>query len=449
VQPRAPALASKLNGGSVISDGDPDTIAVNLRDRMCGRGHGDVGGHRYLSVVLMTAAIGITGCGRAIVTDSPVVATADPSSCSSVTFALCGPDGGTPGPNVLNATMIDSTSGWALTVDGLSITRNSGRTWTSVEPPGVISTTVLAVQFANAEDGWVVSSADGRQISVDRTADGGATWTEVRLPAAPDGRLIQAAYAEFAGSDGWIVVDAGDSASPETATMYVTTDAGASFRAGPIPTTAPVRFLNQEDGFTLGGAPHSSVYATQNGGTTWHVIGIPPASAASSVIDSGNTDQNAGESNLLAVSLRTPDSTGPSGIAVYASTSAAASFTLNGTVAFGGDASGNAVISIPDSTDVIAIAPQAAPPGMITYSSADSGRHFARATSLAKVGLDAFANATQVESASFVTARLGWAVAVYTTCFSGGMVGRADCKSNEVLFATANAGATWSSLSPP
>ena len=387
-------------------------------------------------------------CAR---TDGPVSSpTSDDNSCSSAASALCAVNGNPPGTNVLAAAMVDPSSGWVLTANGLSLTRDNGRSWRSVEPPGVTPADVLTVQFANATDGWVVSSSDGIRLTLDRTIDGAVTWTRTQLPNGSGNQLVEAAYSYFAGSRGWIVVGRGASASTATGAVYVTTDAEHSFVMAPIPAVIPTTFLGSEDWFTLGGSGESSVYTTQTSGKVWHRVTLPrPSGALSTIIDAISPAQTSRESNLLVVALRGQHASSLDGFAVYSTNNGAASFTLNGDVEFGAIPVGNVVVSVPDSTDVILMADQSNPAGVATYSSADAGVHFSRAVALAQPGQAALADATQVQSTSFVNTQVGWALALYKACFSNGPVGPADCHSNELLFATKNGGSSWSALSAP
>jgi hypothetical protein len=405
---------------------------------------------RRATVALAACAVAaISGsCARS---QTPVsTSTSGANSCSSATSALCAVNGNPLGTNVLAAAMIDPSSGWVLTASGLSVTRDNGRSWRSAEPPGVAAADVLTVQFADAADGWVVSSSDGVRLTLDRTNDGALTWTHMPLPNGSGSQLVEAAYSYFAGSQGWIVVGRGASASTETGTVYVTNDAQHSFVTAPIPAVTRTTFLSSQDWFMPGGSGASSVYATQTGGAVWHRVRLPlPSGASSTIIDAISPDQTSRESNLLAVTLPRPHASGLDGFAVFTTKNGAASFTLNGDVAFGVTSVGTMVVSIPDSSDVIAMADQSNPSGVATYSSSDAGIHFDRTVALAQAGQAALADATQVKSASFVNTQVGWALALFKACFSNGPDGPADCHSIELLFATEDGGSSWSALSAP
>lgn len=65
----------------------------------------------------------------------------------------------------------------AVSSEGLLRSTNAGRSWTRVAPSPNVGT--RRIRFVDADRGWIVG--DGNSLW--RTADGGQTWTEVRLPA--------------------------------------------------------------------------------------------------------------------------------------------------------------------------------------------------------------------------------------------------------------------------
>ena len=395
------------------------------------------------AAVSISAAVLSASCGSA---STAVNSPAHPSGpCSPVSAALC--DSVPPATNVRAAAMINSAAGWALTANALSMTRDGGHSWQSIDPPGVVPTNVWSVQFTNADDGWVVSSADGVRLIVDRTVDGATTWTQIELPMAASDQFLQRVYADFAGPDGWIVVDRGLTAT-STASIYVTANAGRTFRVVPMRTAAEVRFMNADDGFTLGDSTSPGVYSTQNGGVAWHPVMLPPPSGVSSVtVEASAPDQTTSPSNLLAVTLRDPTTHGVEGFAIYSTLDGARSFHLNGAVEFRAGLSLG--VGIPNSEDVVAVTGQNSG-DVITYSSTDGGLHFHRAIDAAVTGM--LTGPTHdndgVGAVSFVGASVGWALAYYQACLSSGMAGPADCHSKQLLWATSDSGASWSLLSP-
>ena len=60
------------------------------------------------------------------------------------------------------------------------VTRDAGRTWTTVSPDIVFGDSFATMDFVNLNNGWIITVADEIR-SLYRTHDGGATW----LPVAP------------------------------------------------------------------------------------------------------------------------------------------------------------------------------------------------------------------------------------------------------------------------
>ena len=165
----------------------------------------------------------------------------------------------------------------ALTTDGTSMDAKWQPSPATAEPSP--SPTVVD-PFANLGIGSIhVGSEDVAWAStgtkVYRTADGGATWTEVQTPA-PHAAALSAAP----DADTMFLV------TPEPgASVWVTRDAGRSWAKVPFPqedgTTPPrLTFATPSHGFALfqgeQGAPR--VYETTDGGRTWSgpVVGDMP-----------------------------------------------------------------------------------------------------------------------------------------------------------------------------
>lgn len=101
-----------------------------------------------------------------------------------------------PGPDVQFAGLLDPSHGWALTSTGLFLTADGGATWREVKVPGGLATSgtnrVLGVDFFDAQHGWVAlneafttgSDASYGRVDVWRTSDGGRSWTKALLPSA-------------------------------------------------------------------------------------------------------------------------------------------------------------------------------------------------------------------------------------------------------------------------
>ncbi|HYZ78749.1 MAG TPA: hypothetical protein VE596_15395 [Gaiellaceae bacterium] len=132
---------------------------------------------------------------------------------------------------------LDRRHGWFVTNDcvaGRAIvdrTVDGGRTWTSarVRPTNCAAGSALALSFADRVHGWLVrtfENAPGAELA--RTVDGGRTWSRAReLPLL--GRV-----AFQTPRDGWL----GRSDVRAVSNLFVTTDGGLTWRPRTLPRPA-------------------------------------------------------------------------------------------------------------------------------------------------------------------------------------------------------------------
>lgn len=152
----------------------------------------------------------------------------------------------------------------------LFLTDDGGRSWRRCDKVGIA--------FISQRTGWIATWCNaGYSILVSR--DGGAHWSSQQLPI-PQSACEQAGCAvsapQFAGNATFLAV--GD--YPDTALLFVSADAGASWRtvimprgAGPYPR---VRFFSQSDGIAVSagsqGAVGKTFYLTSDGGLSWTAV---------------------------------------------------------------------------------------------------------------------------------------------------------------------------------
>jgi photosystem II stability/assembly factor-like uncharacterized protein len=173
--------------------------------------------------------------------------------------------GSDPRDEVATATWFgDSKHGVVASADGsVRTTADGGQTWSSQDLATASPGAPVALQFASAQDGWLLLGGTLRT-----TGDGGATWATLSLPAQLQGTIVamgrvDAAHA-FAGL-----------ADCCHALLYATSDEGATWQALGLPAdAAPVVSLAFEDALT--GVVVSSdnvVRRTVDGGATWTTVG--------------------------------------------------------------------------------------------------------------------------------------------------------------------------------
>lgn len=176
-------------------------------------------------------------------------------------------------------------------------TTNGGQTWLRAIHQGDVPNQII---FTDSEHGWMFSSlgvASGSEgVDIFRTANGGATWTNV-ASAGPSTAGQPGALPFDGGKTGigardavtaWV---AGEDANFSFVWLYVTHDGGQTWQHQTLPVPAnvggqvvtyPPTFFNAQDGIlpvTLyaGGVAPFVIFVTHDGGATWQRIALPIA----------------------------------------------------------------------------------------------------------------------------------------------------------------------------
>jgi photosystem II stability/assembly factor-like uncharacterized protein len=218
-------------------------------------------------------------------------------------------------PNLLSASFADPSHGWLLVrtggppfVDGeLFRTTDAGATWMDLGSPVVASDQPYRVEFTDRERGWLDSRSAGPYLYT--TADAGATWNRVPLPAPAKGWARQ----------GEFFVTAQPTRGPGVVASVVNFPplSGRSASGAAILSYPPLRVRAFDGGssvtytyFTvkdLTSAPGSSLVATNqvpglpevqpadqvvlssvDGGNSWSIISPPLAAGAIGYFDASN-----------------------------------------------------------------------------------------------------------------------------------------------------------------
>jgi photosystem II stability/assembly factor-like uncharacterized protein len=210
----------------------------------------------------------------------------------------------------------DSQLVWAAGINGLYISGDSGATWRTVTPPNLanqyVAERVTTLSAVGENDLWLVledvpglvpypQAQDGsdRGEGVDRSTDGGRTWTFSPLPGCL--QLCGSISLSFVGANRGVAVVAADTAAARPALLFTTQDGGASWQSsatppdlagvdmgGPAPDPQLV-FTDAQNGWAVTGPlegpgattsnPGGVVYRTTDGGATWSVApGLPSSS---------------------------------------------------------------------------------------------------------------------------------------------------------------------------
>jgi Photosynthesis system II assembly factor YCF48 len=372
------------------------------------------------------------------VTAAPSSATESPSASTARTNATTPTAGRCPAAFQSQAAgyfngiqFVSPERGWAVGQREILATGNGGRRWT-VQDTGNLGLT--SVDFISAQDGWAVGVN-----SVLATTDGGAHWTALADPCIRSVHFVspQTGFA-IAGGTG------SRTSSPAPADggrVLTTSDGGQSWRPLPAPTDAQtVCFDNAEQGW-LGAA--GRLYRSADGGRSWTLVtaGAKPVTAryaATMVVQCAG----AGAAWALDVGPGVEASRQPQ-IGYYASASGAVPL-------FAEQDSANPVVSVTaeppgsDAGPISAISPASAvfigfcpacgpetvPWDLITASG----------TSITREGIVG-GQLTQPESASFLSARLGWVLGVVTRYRVG-----ARLRQFQRIVRTSDGGRSWQVL---
>ncbi|GAA2077514.1 WD40/YVTN/BNR-like repeat-containing protein [Actinomadura alba] len=205
-----------------------------------------------LALIGLGSALAVTGCGTVRAADD--AAAAAPA------------DGGAP---PIDAALVAPGFGWVLTADRLLITRDAGATFTDAKAP-VPATRARAAVFRDASNGYV-TAASGDTVTIAATSDGGRTWrtTTARDAAAPPVAYGRMRVAFGDASHGVILAKTSTSAMSSAATLFATTDGGASWRARPAPVAGEVAVDPGGRTWLAGGVADDELHSSPDLGRHW------------------------------------------------------------------------------------------------------------------------------------------------------------------------------------
>jgi len=140
--------------------------------------------------------------------------------------------------------LLSPGTGWVSTGNRILMTTDNGTTWKDISPPprhNPVDAALLHdgfedVFFADAETGWVLyfnegEDAEDTTFAVSCTADGGASWSEGKLPRWEGGRPpTGSGFVVFADKlHGWLNIDDSANTANTSSEIYFTTDGGKSW----------------------------------------------------------------------------------------------------------------------------------------------------------------------------------------------------------------------------
>lgn len=227
------------------------------------------------AITLAMAALSLSNA----VLSKPILAAFDHTSVPPPALATA---------KIVDAGCITQQAGWRLTAAALETTEDAGVTWSSVTPPGVQPAEIGAVFFADPIHGWLVTSprtgAAGLEILVYRTTDGGKSWvsSQVAPPSAQFGGPIWMYFVD--PQHGWIETSLTSSAAFSFSALFRTDDGGATWTQLKSPAAGEIAFATPMDGWLAGGVANTNLYSTHDGGQTWSDM-TPPLPSGTAAHD--------------------------------------------------------------------------------------------------------------------------------------------------------------------
>lgn len=338
-------------------------------------------------------------------------------------------------PEALSMQLVAEGVGWAADQNHVVWTHDNGQQWTSITPLDLGTHRIQRVFFRTGREGWILASSDtSGELTVWRTQDGGASWTNHALVSLRDGGSpVSMDFAD--GEHGWVMVRLPSSANFSDGLLLATTDGGQSWKALPNPPIGgTIHFTSLANGWLVGGPAGEQLYATRDGGQHWErQVVSPPAT-----VDSGSSaiyqlpKFRADAKGVLPVLFSSPKS---SLLATYVTSDAGATWRSKALVPLPApsDLDGSVVASVVNADTVIMAPAQSSDVIVMTDAAQRSYRRSGNLSSQqAIVGMD------------FQTADRGWLLLASGQCAAG----KSQCRQGTKLFTTTDGGRTMHDITP-
>lgn len=171
---------------------------------------------------------------------------------------------------------LSAAEGWIWFGERLYLTRDRGFSWQDITPPMDGSLQLAAIDFRNAENGWVVlanNSTHGENaLFIARTANRGRDWQIDPIPLAETDRYLPIAQYYLTVWDAetlWIVQKIVSSANFNRGFLYRTLDGGNTWQRFELPIAAPIQAEGALSLWLQGGVTGNEAYRSSDGGVTW------------------------------------------------------------------------------------------------------------------------------------------------------------------------------------
>jgi len=174
---------------------------------------------------------------------------------------------------------------WALTGDVLLRTVDAGATWRAVTPPEMTLDGPADATFLTDGRGWLAAVGEtSGMVTLATTADGGQRWQtrshQLLAPNDPAGRASAISMQWLDDMTGWLALRQLTSSNFSLGTLFATQDGGVTWHRRSLPGGEPVVFVSDRTGWTAGGAGGDTLYRTDDGGRTWSIQRLPYADDA-------------------------------------------------------------------------------------------------------------------------------------------------------------------------
>jgi photosystem II stability/assembly factor-like uncharacterized protein len=159
---------------------------------------------------------------------------------------------------------------WAAIPGGGSARSARGGGGHSGGPPTTGANGRRAQIFNLGSTGGVTWAMNARHFWL--TGNGGGTWRPLPAALGYSGAIHQIQYVDR--NHGWVWSGARNR-------LYRTADGGRSWESAPLPrhiaqSETSFTFVSRERGYLAASAPGPRLFATQDGGATWHLVSRPP-----------------------------------------------------------------------------------------------------------------------------------------------------------------------------
>jgi photosystem II stability/assembly factor-like uncharacterized protein len=192
--------------------------------------------------------------------------------------------------------LADDRVGWMLVHVGVGMNHDyvaffkstdGGQSWNRLLDPyndgGIQSCYKHDLLFTDAQHGWLTGTCNGVAAGVllFRTADGGVSWQEVKLPAPASSPNLFTSFEVACGSSSPAFLDTQTgyidvscdlyTQEPRTTEHYLffTDDGGDTWTSTPYP-GGELRFFDVQTGLALG----QEIFKTEDGGASWTKISV-------------------------------------------------------------------------------------------------------------------------------------------------------------------------------